>query len=147
MIKLLTIKDFVNSRSRVLNKKNTRAALMTLSIIGILISMYLLYAKYTHNPLICGFGDCGKVQSSIYSAFLGIPVSVWGAFYYLFLFLCLFKNYRRVAVLCILWGLGFSTYLTFLEVFVIKAICMWCVFSFANIVLIALTYFTHEKIL
>src|SRR3989338_87896 len=147
MTKLLTIKDFVNSHSRVLNKKNTRTALLTLSVVGVLISMYLVYAKYTNNPLICGFGDCGKVQSSIYSDLLGIPVSVWGAFYYLFLFLCFFKNYRGAAVLGILWGLGFSSYLTFLEVFVIEAICMWCVFSFVNIVLISVTCFAHEKIL
>src|SRR3972149_8466330 len=117
MTKLLAIKDFVNSHSKALNKKTTRSALLALSVVGILISMYLLYAKYTHNPLICGFGDCGKVQSSEYSRLLGIPVSVWGAFYYLLLFVSFYKKYKRLAALSVLWGVGFSSYLTFLEIY------------------------------
>jgi uncharacterized membrane protein len=120
--------------------------LLTLAVIGILISAYLFYAKLTDNPLVCGASlDCNTVQKSEYSTLLGIPLGFWGMFYYFMLFTAFYvattikiKVFRTV---WLIWGLLFSLYLTALEAFVIEAYCIWCLASFANIVLLNLIYF------
>jgi uncharacterized membrane protein len=45
----------------------------------------------------------------------------------------------------IFWGILFSLYLTYLEAFVIEAFCLWCLGSFANIILITLINFLGSK--
>lgn len=122
--------------------------IMALSVVGIAISLYLTYAKLTANPLICGIGDCGAVQNSKYSSILGIPVAVFGVLFYFIMFSLVYyihKNPQSPLLkklnlgrnLWILWGVAFSTYLTYLELFVIHAICIWCVASFVVVLLIA----------
>src|SRR3989344_6681664 len=116
-----------------------------LCVIGMSISLYLTYAKLTATPLICKFGNCDIVQNSEYSALFGIPVAVYGVgFYFILLFMNInfesHKTIRKIFPFWILWGILFSTYLTYLELFIIKAICMWCVISFANIIIIYVVY-------
>lgn len=82
---------------------------------------------------------------SKYSVFMGIPVSVLGIIYYGILLIALFKFREILTKIWIIWGVAFSTYLTFLEIFIIKAICGWCITSFAIILLIAFLYFRKGK--
>lgn len=128
-------------------KKNV---LLILSTIGILISAYLLYAKLTDNPLICGGSHgCDAVQKSRYSTLLGMPLGFWGMGYYFTLFVAFYITTTRkiniFRIFMLVWGLLFSLYLTYLEAFVIKAYCLWCLGSFATIILITLTYFLLEE--
>lgn len=119
--------------------------LKVLTIVGISISLYLTYAKLTSSPLLCAFGSCEKVQNSIYSQVFGIPIAAFGIVYYFILYILLEKN-NKYARYWLIWGIIYSTYLTYLEIFVIKAICGWCVLSFANIILIyALHYFGSRR--
>ena len=121
-----------------------------LCIIGIAISLYLTYAKLTATPVVCKFGNCAAVQNSEYSTLFGVPIAVYGVgFYFILLFMNInrksHKIIRKVFPFWILWGMLFSTYLTYLELFVIKAICMWCVISFANIITIYAVYLLRPQ--
>jgi uncharacterized membrane protein len=122
-------------------KNNKKNLLLSLSIAGIAICLYLVYTKITSNPLVCGFGNCEKVQNSPYAVFLGIPLGYWGLIYYFALFTLVYKNYKKLIGFAAVWGIVFSIYLLSLEIFIIKEICMWCTLSFVNIVIINLLHF------
>jgi uncharacterized membrane protein len=120
-------------------------AAAALSLAGLLISVYLLLYKLgVTGPLVCGAGGgCEQVQASRWAVFLGIPVAAYGVAGYLLLLgvslagLQARWSERRELTdwLAILSGIGvaFSLYLTYLELFVIRAICRWCLVSAAVI--------------
>jgi phosphatidylglycerol:prolipoprotein diacylglycerol transferase len=128
-----------------IQKPTTERLLMVLTIIGIGIALYLTYVKFTSSPILCGIGDCDVVQNSKYAQFLGIHLGVWGLVYYLALFTTFHNKWKKFTQLWLIWGILFSTYLTYLEIFVIKAVCDWCLASFANIILINFIWFTRGK--
>ncbi len=122
-----------------LKPKNLKTIRIALAITGIGISLYLTYTKLTFSPIICKFGDCDLVQRSEYANFYGIPIAFLGVFYYLILTVLIWykdldtkyiKFMDNALMFWVIWGVVFSTYLTYLEIYVIKAICMWCVFSY-----------------
>jgi uncharacterized membrane protein len=107
---------------------------------GIFIASYLTYVKlFGIKPYCAGVGDCEAVQTSPYAELFGVPVAIWGLLGYLALLaLFLVKRYdwrnlgwvaRQAFFLVTLVGLLYSAYLTYLELFVINAICPWCVAS------------------
>jgi uncharacterized membrane protein len=115
-------------------------AIPLLSLVGLGIATYLAYVEITHVEALCGpIGECNIVQSSSYALILGIPVAVWGVLHYLAVgALWVGKKYLvgRLANLTTLGLLGltlfgtlFSIYLTCLELFVVRAICTWCLGS------------------
>jgi uncharacterized membrane protein len=119
------------------------AALM--SLVGVFVSAYLyLYKIGRIGTLACGTGGCETVQTSVWSRFLGVEVALIGLGGYALLFgvalLALRPALARerwpAALLAALaWGgVLFTLYLTYLELFVIHAICRWCVGSAAIIV-------------
>lgn len=118
-----------------------------LAVLGIGVSLYLTYVKFASNPFLCGFGDCGTVQASAYSSILGIPVAVFGIVYYFILLILIQKQKRKWELYWLIWGILFSSYLTYIEVFVLKAICGWCVVSFGIIIITSVVHFTKRKIL
>jgi len=111
-----------------------------LALAGMGVSAYLTWAHLAHQSVACGQSqDCDMVQQSVYSEVGGIPVALLGLMAYTALFaLTLLRgrvaehldNYIPLAVFGIsLIGVLYSAYLTYLEVFVIYAICRWCVSS------------------
>jgi uncharacterized membrane protein len=117
-----------------------------LALIGVFVSIYLTLYKLGYiGELQCAVGSCETVNTSRWATFLGLPVAAWGlGFYVAVLALVLvgvqeqYADSRAVAVaLAALtgWGVAFSGWLTYLELFVIDAICIWCVAS-AIIVLV-----------
>jgi uncharacterized membrane protein len=112
---------------------------VVLSILGAADAIYLLIYKLTGNPHMClGNGGCHNVNFSPYSEVSGIPVSVFGICAY-FAILCILFLEARVKIaqengpLVIfgisLGGVAFTAYLTYLEIYVIHAICPFCVVS------------------
>ncbi len=102
--------------------------------IGLAIASYLLYTRLSGGIPACGpSGGCETVALSEYSTFLGLPVALYGVAYsaiVLGLALAWWRRGDRRAVLAT-YGLGFLgllavAYLTYLEIFVIGAICLWC---------------------
>jgi len=122
-----------------------RMAAALLSLAGFFVSLYLyLYKNGRIGTLACGTGGCETVQTSPFSRFLGLEVALYGVVGYLVLLVLSMDTLRRPAaaissrLLLILSGAGlaFTIYLTYLELFVIKAICRWCVGSAVIITLI-----------
>ena len=111
-----------------------------LSLVGLFISAYLyLYKLGKIGSLACGTGGCETVQLSPWSRVAGVDVALIGVLGYaglLFLSLAALRPGlagRRwpATLLAGLAGIGvlFTGYLTYLELFVIHAICLWCVAS------------------
>lgn len=115
-------------------------AISVTALAGLFVSLYLLlYSLGVYGALMCGTGGCETVQSSSYARFMGLPVAGWGtAWYGLVVLVALMGVQARFAdekwpdrwllVLATL-GLAFSAYLTGIELFVLHAICQWCVVS------------------
>ncbi len=111
-----------------------RTAALVLSAIGIAIAAYLTYVHYAELDPVCvgGGGGCERVQNSEYAELAGIPVAVIGLLGYMAVGAASLGRGERsllAAAVLALSGAGFSVYLTYLELFVIDAICQWCVAS------------------
>ena len=117
-----------------------RTIMATLALAGIFVALYLfLYKIGRIGNLSCTIGSCETVNLSRWSIFLGAPVAAWGVGFYVVMFgLSLASLQDRYAdsrgmskLLALASGGGFlfSLWLTYLELFVIHAICQWCVMS------------------
>ena len=120
-----------------------------LALAGIFISLYLtLYKIGVIGELSCSIGSCETVNTSKWSRFLGLPVAAWGLLFYLDVFavaligtLPRFENERLISLVLLVEaaiGVLFSAWLTYLELAVIHAICIWCVTSACIVVAILL---------
>lgn len=117
-----------------------RQAIVLLALVGLLVATYLwLYKIGVLGVLQCGTGSCEYVQTSPYAEIFGVPVALVGVVGYVVLFLIglagvqpRFATDRRVTVLLAVLatiGFAFTLYLTAIELFVLHAICRWCVGS------------------
>ena len=125
-------------------------AIPVLSVIGLGVAFYLTYVETQSVEAICGpVGDCNAVQSSSYSKIWGIlPVGLLGGAGYIAILAAWFASrqgwgwlskYAPVALFGMaLFGTIFSIYLTYLELFVIYAVCIWCISSAIIITLLLL---------
>jgi uncharacterized membrane protein len=113
--------------------RKLRIAILILSLIGIGIAGYLTYVHYEGLKILClSSGGCETVQASRYAKLDGVPVAVLGLAGYIGILgsLLIRGEVGRIAAFAIaLIGFGFSMYLTYRELFTIKAICQWCVSS------------------
>jgi uncharacterized membrane protein len=111
-----------------------RILAIVLAVAGLVVAAYLTYVHYADAEAVCvgGGGACERVQTSEYAKLAGIPVAVLGLTGYGAIAVAsLLRGERAIlaASTLALGGAGFSAYLTYLELFVIDAICQWCVFS------------------
>ena len=109
-----------------------RALAIGLAVAGCAVAGYLTWVHYAELEPVCvgGGGGCERVQASAYAELGGIPVAVLGLASYAAILVALLA--ARGAGLLVAAGLalvcfGFSLYLTYLELFVIDAICQWCI--------------------
>ena len=129
--------------------RRLRIAIGVLCLIGIGVAGYLTYTHYEGIKVLClSSGGCETVQSSVYSKLAGVPVAVLGLAGYIgILFTLGIRNdLGRIAGFGIaLVGFLFSLYLTYREIFTIKAICQWCVSS--AVLMTILTILTAIRVL
>lgn len=121
-----------------MDKRLAQAALLA-ALVGIGISIYMTIFKLTDNSALClGNGGCSVVNASRYSAIYGIPLGVFGVVGYAAIALTLWFEKRHpllqaygnmLAMGMALAGVLYSAYLTYLEIYVIRAICPFCVAS------------------
>lgn len=111
-------------------------ALVALS--GIAIAGYLTQAHYVGDTVACPIGGgCETVQSSEYAELAGVPVALLGLSAYAVMLglLAWDTAVARLATASVaLAGLLFSLYLLVVQLFVIDAVCVWCL---ANDVVVA----------
>jgi uncharacterized membrane protein len=117
--------------------------------LGIVVAGYLVTKRFTGGSLACTrWAQCDVVNNSVYSQIYGVPISVIGLAGYLLLLALAFaalrtegRTQRQLLLLSLalsLVGVGFSAYLTYLEVYVIEALCAWCVASAVIITVLAI---------
>jgi len=118
-----------------------RQAIALLALVGLFVALYLwLHALGFGGAIKCGAsGGCETVQTSQWAVFLGFPVAFYGVVGYLAVLIVALLALRPAALAERKWnvvlaglataGLLFTAYLTYLELFVIHAICRWCVGS------------------
>jgi uncharacterized membrane protein len=107
-------------------------ASIALVLAGIGISGYLTYTHYEGIDPACvgGSSGCHIVQTSKYAELAGVPVALIGLIGYIVIGAALFTRSelgRTITLGLALGGAAFTVYLTYLEIFVIEAICQWCV--------------------
>ena len=113
-------------------------AFIVISFLGFLDATFLTAGHYLGPLLGCPiFGGCDKVLISPYSAVGGIPVALFGAIYYLAIFILgiAYLDTGRVRILRFTasltpLGLFASLWFLYLQLFVIKALCFYCIASF-----------------
>ena len=111
-----------------------RGATAALALAGVAIAGYLTWIHYAGLEAVCvgGTGGCERVQSSPWAQLAGITVAVLGLAAYATILVSLAlpeQAGRTVAAFVSLVGVGFSAWLTYVELVEIEAICQWCVAS------------------
>ena len=114
--------------------KQYRIPALILSLLGVANAIYLTIIKYANNPQLCiqGVGNCWSVNISRYSELFGIPVALLGAITFSFLTVAIWlenskHSWSKLTIYfefgVSLFGVMFSAYLTYIELFVINAVC------------------------
>jgi len=124
---------------------------------GIVVAGYLTYIEITAGTPVCGITipGCITVQTSEYARLFGfLPVAVLGLLGYLAILIAwILRQFGAPSIkkTCdlVIWGMCifgvlFSTYLTYLEVFVIHATCSWCITS--AVLMILLLWFSTPAV-
>ncbi len=117
-----------------------RQAIALLALVGFCIALYLWFYKIgIIGKLQCGSGSCEYVQTSRYGALFGVPVAFYGVVGYALIFAVAIAGLQpsqlsqrwptTTLALLSAGGFLFTLYLTGIEVFVLHAICRWCVGS------------------
>jgi uncharacterized membrane protein len=112
-------------------------ATLVLSVAGLGIATYLTITHFDKVALVCsdsGAINCTKVTTSPQSVIFGIPVAMLGlAFFIPMIALCLPPAWRSAdrrihlaRLILSVTGVGMIIYLIIAELFIIKAICLWC---------------------
>jgi len=121
-----------------LSDRTLRAFAAVIAACGIGVAGYLTWAHFQHTQVVCAVGGgCETVQASRYAEIAGVPVALLGLISYsvvLGLIAWDAPTARLGAAALALVGALFGVYLLSLQLFVIDAICVWCV---ANDVVIA----------
>src|SRR5664280_2820502 len=112
-------------------------ATLLLSIFGLGVSVYLTITHFDKVALVCasnGTINCEKVTTSPQSVIFGIPVAMLGLVFFVpMIVLCLPAAWRSsdrrihlARLVLSITGVGMIVYLIIAELFIIKAICLWC---------------------
>ncbi len=123
-----------------LSSRLSWVGLVALGPPGIGVAAYLTYSHWADRPTACGgIGECELVQTSEYSDIAGVPVALLGLLYFVAMAILALVHISRiewmpdvlewaqpVALSMALAGTAFVAYLTYVELFVLEAICIWC---------------------
>lgn len=112
-------------------------AILAISFTGFLDAGYLAVKKFTGGPINCVvFEGCDKVATSTYALIANIPVAYIGVIFYLAILGLIIayidtKNRSILNLVAFLTFIGFAASLRFmyLQFFVIKAVCTYCLVS------------------
>jgi len=105
-----------------------------LGVAGVLVSAYVWYKQVTSGPVLCLGPGCAEVIRSRYGRLMGIPNGALGVAYFVSVALiplldAYIPDLRPLAVLVTSLALVLYLYLAYLQVFVLRALCSWCLTS------------------
>ena len=110
-----------------------------LSLLGLTISAYVWRSQRFHKPIACWTRDCERVIRSPYSRLLGVHNSAIGLWlFFLIFFMTLLhdlgwepwpKLTSPTLIALSFIGTLVSLYLTYIQLFVLKGLCNWCLTS------------------
>jgi uncharacterized membrane protein len=119
-----------------------RWSILVSTLGGLAVTIYITFIEVSGGTVMCGTlsSGCEPVQNSPYAILFSIlPVGTFGLMGYIVILIGWLAwqfgpASMKIPALMTMWGLCmfgvmFSTYLTFLEPFVIGATCMWCICS------------------
>lgn len=130
--------------------------LIVVALIGFADSGYLTWKHYSGAPAACGIIEgCDKVLASVYSTIGEMPVALFGLVYYGFLLYLLsvylvYKNpaFLKMSVVIAFLGFLVSLWFVYLQIFVIKAFCFYCLISaFSSTAIFLFLLFWRIKII
>jgi len=137
-----------------------RAAIIFLSFLGLVLSLYLLKEHLVPTgSTFCDINSkisCDIVNKSPYALLFGVPVSLLGVLYWAFFFLFSLlrarlagrfgeRRYRVTLRSAAVLGLLFSAYLSLIEAFVLRVWCPLCVVSALAVIVITILAFTPQE--
>lgn len=114
------------------------ALLIILGFIGLINSIYLFWHSFKKQPLVCPINkyDCNVVVQSKYNSIFGIKNEILGIVFYLFVIIsALIIFYTPSFVIKIFltivtfFALGFSVYLLYVQKYLLKNYCFYCIIS------------------
>ena len=121
-----------------MSDRTLRVAAGIVALAGLALAGYLTWVHFDDAALVCVAGSgCETVQESEYAEIAGIPVALLGVAAYASMVGLLAwdsPNARLAAATVAFVGVLFSMYLLALQLFVIDAVCAWCL---VNDVLVA----------
>jgi len=117
--------------------KTVYLIILFFSFFGFIDAAYLSVSYYLGEAPNCYlFNGCDIVTTSSYSKILGVPISLFGAFYYLFIFfasLAIILHNKTTFTKYIFgvssFGFAVSIFLTYVQFFVLQALCIYCLSS------------------
>lgn len=128
---------------------------LVFGIAGFMLATYIYLKKQRAQPLVCPLnGECDLVTQSEYSKFLGVAVEKMGMAYYtlvisIYALHGFLPGFVPDKVMFLMTGVTigafiFSVYLIFIQAFVLKKWCTWCIFSacFTTFIFITAVYGT-----
>ncbi|MCC6615247.1 MAG: vitamin K epoxide reductase family protein [Anaerolineae bacterium] len=120
---------------------------LLLAVVGILITGYMTYNKLSGQVLPCtneGIVNCSVVENSAWAYVLGVPTATWGLLAHLTILAILLFD-QRIAFLrdysvillfgIVLFGMLYHTYLIYVSLTILQAICPWCMAAAAIMLL------------
>jgi uncharacterized membrane protein len=120
------------------SERALRVAAGLIALAGAGVAGYLTWVHYSGAVVACvRGGGCERVQHSSYAEIADVPVALLGLISYSAIFLLLgwtSENACLAAATLAFVGVLFSAYLLALQLFVIDAVCIWCL---ANDVVLA----------
>ncbi len=113
--------------------------MIVLSLVGLADSLYLAKHKADGTPLLCSIENlsgCNVVANSSYSYLFGIPLAEFGVAFYMLMLILVFFEYwfshihaRRALLAVTALGVLSSLYFISVQIFLIKALCVYCIGS------------------
>lgn len=133
-----------------------RIIIFVLGLCGFMVAKHIRNHKVKDKPLVCMVGfDCHAVVHSDYSKFFGVPVEIFGMIYYAlvsisYLFFIFMRDSMPVTLIGFLIMISltaflFSVYLIFVQIFILKKGCSWCIVSaLISALIFILTIFHYD---
>ncbi|HXG75883.1 MAG TPA: vitamin K epoxide reductase family protein [Gaiellaceae bacterium] len=117
--------------------RSLRASAAAIAIAGAAVAAYLTWSHFADTSVVCVVAEgCETVQESAYAELAGVPVALLGLVSYLAVLALVAWDVplaRLGAAALALVGLVFGLFLLAVQLFVIDALCTWCVVNDAAV--------------